>query len=89
MSKRREDLGDPTRHTAVIGDVSTMWQKLAWDIQVFDDIQRDAPQEREPLGFAAVNVCIAASSLRNWTETAFAQRRRREGKSYDRAEFLT
>lgn len=28
--------GDPRKHTAIIGDVETMWQKLVWAIRQFD-----------------------------------------------------
>jgi len=55
-----------------------MWEKLSWDIAQFDDIQRGSPDLPEPLGFAAINVCIAAASLRDWTVAAFVERRRRE-----------
>lgn len=43
-----------------------MWEKLAWDIDVFGDIQRDFPEEKQPLVYAALNVCISAISLRDW-----------------------
>lgn len=57
-----------------------MFAKLQWDIDQFDEIQREMPDIAEPLGFAAINVCISASSLRNWTVAAFIQRCRSEGK---------
>jgi hypothetical protein len=57
-----------------------MFAKLQWDIDQFDEIQREMPDIVEPLGFSAINVCISASSLRNWTVSAFIQRRRSEGK---------
>lgn len=77
------DGGDPTLHTAVIADVPTMWEKLTWDIAQFDDIQRSSPDLREPLGFAAINVCISASSLRDWTVAAFVRKRRGLGQTVD------
>ncbi|MEY9717846.1 hypothetical protein ABIA22_000336 [Sinorhizobium fredii] len=43
-----------------------MWEKLAWDIDVFEDIQRSYPNEKQPLAYAAINVCIAAESLGDW-----------------------
>ncbi|WP_246806901.1 hypothetical protein [Ensifer sp. ENS04] len=55
-----------TKHTAVIGTVVQMWEKLAWDIDVFEDIQRHYPSEKQPLAYAAINICIAAESLRDW-----------------------
>lgn len=61
---------EATKHTAVIGTVVQMWEKLAWDIDVFEDIQRSYPNEKQPLAYAAINICIAAESLRDWvTET--------------------
>lgn len=55
-----------------------MWEKLTWDIQQFDQIQRSNPDIPEPLGFAAINVCISAASLRDWTLAAVMRRRRAE-----------
>lgn len=80
--------GDPERHTAVITDVPMMWQKLAWDIDQFDDIQRSYPDMAEPLAFAAINVCISAASLADWASAAFISRRRAEGRPIGRAEVL-
>ena len=57
-----------------------MFAKLQWDIDQFGDIQREMPDLAEPLGFAAINVCISASSLRSWTVAAVTQRRRSERK---------
>jgi hypothetical protein len=57
---------DATMHTAVIGTVVEMWEKLAWDIDIFEDIQRRYPDETQPLAYAAINVCIAAASLGDW-----------------------
>ncbi|RDJ04517.1 hypothetical protein [Rhizobium grahamii] len=59
-------LREATKHTAVIGTVVQMWEKLAWDIDVFEDIQRSYPNEKQPLAYAAINICIAAGSLRDW-----------------------
>lgn len=58
--------GDATKHTGVIGTVVQMWEKLAWDIDVFEDIQRSYPNEKQPLAYAAINICITAESLRDW-----------------------
>lgn len=77
---KRAEGGDPRKHTAIIGDVETMWQKLVWDIHQFDKIQRSNPDLKEPLGFAAINVCIAAASLADWTVATVAPRRRDAGK---------
>ena len=53
-----------------------MWSKLAWDSDLFGDLQRDYPDEREPLAFAAINVCISASSLENWVVATIKRRQR-------------
>lgn len=65
-----------------------MWEKLSWDIAQFDDIQRNSPDLPEPLGFAAINVCIAAASLRDWTVAAFVERRRREKRAVKEKEVI-
>jgi hypothetical protein len=79
-TRKRANGGDPRKHTAIIGDVETMWQKLVWDIHQFDQIQRSNPDLREPLGFAAINVCIAAASLADWAVSSVVSRRREEGQ---------
>jgi len=71
-----EDL--PTSHTAIVGDVAGMWSKLRWDADLFRDLQLAWPDEQEPLAYAAINVCIAASSLRDWVK---ADLRRREPRA--------
>jgi hypothetical protein len=78
---------DPTRHTAIVGDVAAMWAKLAWDVDVFRDIQVGYPHEQQPLAYAAINVCIAASSLRNWAETAARSKARASGPAFDKKGF--
>lgn len=78
-TRKRTVDGDPRKHTAIIGDVETMWQKLVWDIHQFDQIQRSHPDLQEPLGFAAINVCIAAASLADWTVATVVARRREAG----------
>lgn len=79
-TRKRSVGGDPRKHTAIIGDVETMWQKLVWDSHQFDQIQRGNPDLKEPLGFAAINVCIAAASLADWTVASVVARRRDAGK---------
>jgi hypothetical protein len=37
-----------------------MFSKLAWDADIFRDIQISYPDEPEPLAFAAINVCVSA-----------------------------
>lgn len=74
MGKRiPEPTEPPDRHTAIIREPADMFNKLAWDADVFSDIQRRYPDEKEPLAFAAINVCISALSLRNWTKSALAR----------------
>lgn len=78
-----------TRHTAIIRDPASLWSKLAWDVDVFRDIQVSYPDEPEPLAYAAINVCIAAWSLRNWVESVRARDMRRLGVNFDRAAFTS
>lgn len=66
-----------------------MWAKLAWDVEVFRDIQVGYPDERQPLAYAAINVCIAATSLRNWVETALMVKNRAMGVGFERADFYS
>lgn len=70
-------------HTAIIQDSAGLWSKLAWDVETFRDIQTSYPNEPEPLCYAAINACITASSLRNWTEEALTREARRRGESFD------
>lgn len=77
----------PTTHTAVIGCVADMWAKLAWDVHAFSLIQRSHPQNPVPLGFAAINVCIAASSLFDWTLADTKRRLRATKKPFDETKF--
>lgn len=69
-----------TRHTAIIGDAVGMWSKLAWDVDVFRDIQVCYPDEDQPLAYAAINVCIAAASLRDWVKAALEAEAKKAGK---------
>lgn len=86
--KYRESVGrDPSEHTVVIADPVTMWVKLAWDVDHFSTLQRDYPDLAEPLGFAAVNVCVAAWSLRNWTWAAYARQERQKRRVPDKDDF--
>lgn len=77
----------PTAHTAIILDPVDMWSKPAWDFDQFSDIQRDYPEERQPLAYAALNICIAATSLRNWVESIRARNMRRLGLDFSKADF--
>lgn len=72
-------MDETKKHTAIINDPVGMWSKLAWDADVFSDIQKSYPDERQPLAYAAINVCIAASSLQSWVE-AFLKRKSRKSK---------
>lgn len=64
-------------HTVIIGDAVTMWEKLYWDVDVFTDIQRNYPTERQPISYAAINVCISTWSLARWVQREIT---RRDGK---------
>lgn len=88
MSRRNREAGDPRQHTAVISDVQSMWEKLTWDVVQFDELQRSMPDLPQPLGFAAINVCLSASSLRDWTATAWVKARRASGKPASRDEVV-
>lgn len=86
--KERRSAGRiPSEHTVVIADATTMWAKLAWDIDNFSALQRDYPDMIEPLGFAAVNVCIAAWSLKNWVWTAYARQERQHRRTPAKDDF--
>lgn len=77
-----------TLHTAIIRDPIDMWSKLLWDADQFRDIQVSYPEERQPLAYAAINVCIAAWSLRNWVQSVRARSMRRLKVKFDQASFL-
>jgi hypothetical protein len=88
MSRRASSPAEhAARHTAIIREPVNMFSKLAWDADVFRDIQISYPDETEPLAFAAINVCISAWSLRNWVESARKKQVRAQGLQFDRAAF--
>ncbi len=73
----------PTVHTAIIRDAGDMWSKLAWDADVYRDVQVGYPNETQPLAYAALNVCIAATSLRDWVASEVARQARAGGLNFD------
>ncbi len=73
---RKSSKKPPELLTVLVADAVTMWEKLAWDVDQYQDIQRSHPKERQPLAFAAINVCIAAWSLEQWAKTAWIQKER-------------
>ncbi|MBA8881669.1 hypothetical protein [Phyllobacterium myrsinacearum] len=77
----------PETHTVTIGDPVAMWEKLAWDVDVFQDIQRSYPAEVQPLVYAAINVCICAKSLEDWTRTIGIRSLRDKGQVIGEPEF--
>ncbi len=87
MTRKVASNRPPTLHTALIGDPVSMWEKLAWDVDQFQDIQRSYPNETQPLAFAAINVCIAAWSLEKWTLAAWTKHQRDAGKKADEKAF--
>lgn len=83
MSEKIDQLHPPTRHTVLINNATTMWEKMYWDIAVFEDIQRSYPTENQPLVFSAINACISAWSLQEWTwkETSRSGRKNGDARS--------
>ncbi len=77
-----------TKHTAIIRDPASMWSKLAWDADCFRDIQTSYPDEREPLAYAAINVCIAAASLQDWVKEFLRRAANEAGSPWDDARFF-
>lgn len=88
MTEPSPDIATPAQHTVVISDVPSMFWKLAWDIDQFDDIQRNGPDIVEPLAFAAINVCFSATSLGEWVAAAYVTRIRSEGGTAKRDEII-
>lgn len=70
-------------HTAIINDPASMWSKLAWDADCFRNIQTSYPDEREPLAYAAINVCIAAASLQDWVHEFLKRKANEAGAPWD------
>lgn len=73
MARRKKSRhSDPERspkdHTVIVSDVQQMWEMLYWNVEVFGDIQRSYPVEYMPLAYSALNVCIASSSLQDWSK---------------------
>jgi hypothetical protein len=86
MTRRTSTCELPSRHTVVVSDVESMFWKLTWNIHQFDQIQRTDPQVHEPLAYAAIDVCIAASSLCDWTAAAFVSKKRELGEQVTKAD---
>tara|TARA_R110000787_G_scaffold51907_8_gene122608 strand:- start:394 stop:966 length:573 start_codon:yes stop_codon:yes gene_type:complete len=76
-----------TKHTAIISDPVSMWSKLAWDADVFRDIQTSYPDETQPLAYAAINVCIAATSLQDWVKVCLERELKKAGETWDNDAF--
>jgi hypothetical protein len=76
-------------HTAIIRGPIDKWSKLLWDADQFRDIQVSSPDERQPLAYAAINVCVTAWSLRNWVQSVRARDMRRAGVTFDHDSFLS
>lgn len=77
-----------TKHTAIIKDPASMWSKLAWDVDCFRGIQTSYPDEREPLAYAAINVCIAAASLQDWVKEFLKRQANEAGSPWDEDRFF-
>lgn len=82
-------MSQATKHTAIISDPVSMWSKLAWDADCFRDIQTSYPDEREPLAYAAINVCIAAASLQDWVEESLKRTAKEAGAPWDKVTLYT
>lgn len=80
-------MSEAKKHTAIIGDPVSMWSKLTWDADCFSDIQRSYPDEMEPLAYAAINVCIAAASLQDWTLKFLERAAKDRGKAWNESMF--
>lgn len=87
MSRKYCPSKRPEAHTAIIGDVVAMWEKLAWDVDQYQDIQRSCPHEKQPLSFAAINACVAAWSLEQWAKAAWMKRERLADKKVSEKQF--
>lgn len=85
---RQKSNRSASEHTVVITDVQNMFWKLAWDIKQFDEIQRNQPDFVAPLAYAAINVCIAATSLRDWVVSEVVSLRRAQGAPYVREQAI-
>ncbi len=86
---RKSSKKPPEVLTVLVADAVTMWEKLAWDVDQYQDIQRSHPKERQPLAFAAINVCIAAWSLEQWAKTAWIQKERLKTETETDASFYS
>ncbi len=79
MAKRRAPpQKSPKLHTLIIEDVHSAWEKMYWDVDVFGDVQTAYPEEHEPLAYTALNACLSASMLENWSLVAWKQQCRQK-----------
>lgn len=88
MKNRKDSTNkSPTLHTLIISDVRSAWEKLYWDIDVFGDVQGSFLEDQEPLAYAALNACISASSLENWSFVIWKRQLRKKGFRVNDSDF--
>lgn len=76
--------GPPEIHTVLIHDPHSVWEKLAWDVWIFEELQRSRT-DKQRLSYAAINVCVAASALQDWASNHFKRTKGRDDKAFDTA----
>jgi hypothetical protein len=86
--KSDRDASRATMHTAIIDSPVRMWDKLAWDVHMFHQIQRAMPDEQEGLAYSAINACIAAESLGHWTRKQWMSDGRAQRLNRQESEFF-
>ena len=71
MRRRSRDERRPVEErTIVLSAPVHAWEKLAWNVDQFSDLQRSGNQEIQPMCYAFIDVCIAAWSLQEWVKNS-------------------
>ncbi len=67
MERPRKPARRPVQQrTLILKDALSMWEKLAWNVDVLEDIQRLQNDEFQPLCYAFLDACITAQCLQEW-----------------------
>ncbi|NGO62317.1 hypothetical protein G6N76_01420 [Rhizobium daejeonense] len=65
-----------------------MWEKLAWNVEELEDIQRMQNDEFQPLCYAFLDACITAQCLQHWVLHHLGMQGKEKSKAFE-AELYT
>lgn len=62
----RKDRPPVEKRTLILRNALTAWEKLAWNVDQLEDVQRLQNDEMQPLCYAFLDACVAAQCLQEW-----------------------